>query len=337
MISKKLLSVFCVGAAVAGALASAGYMVSARQSTGSAAIEPRKHYKFELITKSNDSPYWLAVKDGADDAAKKLGVTVTFEAPATETDLTTQLSMFNNAVTAHVDGIILAAQNPTALVAPVQTAEKDGIPVVTVDSGVSPNVSDSFLATNNIAAAKALAEYAAKQVHGKGQYAIIDFNQESSTGIQRPQGWQDGMKEFPNLKYVGMQLNNNSIATAEAETETFIHAHPKINLIFGANDRCALGIANAIKAMGLKGKVYVAGFDADMGEVGAIKNGLINAAILQYPYQMGYQAVENLVLIKEGKHVAKQVNTPYMMVTTQNVKSPAAVKAIAQYVPGYRG
>lgn len=327
----------CVAASLAVGCGTGVSHTETNVQNGTSAAASTKHYTFELITKSNDSPYWLAVKDGADDAAKKYGVTVTFEAPATETDLTTQLSMFNNAVTAHVDGIILAAQNPSALVGPVEHAEKQGIPVVTVDSGVSPNVSDCFLATNNIAAAEAIAQYAAQKVHGKGQYAIIDFNQESSTGIQRPQGWQLGMKKYPGLKFVGMQLCNNSIATAEAEAETFLHAHPNINLMFGANDRCVLGIANAIQAMGLKGKVFVAGFDADMGEVGDIKSGLINAAILQYPYQMGYEAVEELVAIKHGQHVPKQIDTPYILVTTQNVNSPAAVKAISQYIQGYKG
>ncbi|RIV26221.1 LacI family transcriptional regulator [Alicyclobacillaceae bacterium I2511] len=303
------------------------------QSTGT---NSGKHYTFELITKSNASPYWLAVKQGADDAAQKYGVTVNFEAPASGTDLATQLSMINNSVTAHVDGIILAAQSPSE-VAPVQNAEKAGIPVVTVDSGVSPNVADSFLATSNIAASKAIAQYMVKLIGTKGAYAVIDFNEESSTGIERPQGWNDGMAGFPNYKFIGMQICNNSVATSQSETEALLQAHPNINLMFGANDRSALGIANVIKNENLKGKVYVAGFDADLGEMQAIKAGYITASILQYPYQMGYQAVQELIKIKQGQTVPKVVDTPYYLVTAQNINTPAAIKAIQQYVPSYKG
>src|SRR5487761_1125426 len=78
------------------AAAAASTVVAACSSapgTGTSASAPANksgHYHFELITKSNASPYWLAVKAGADAAAKKLGDTVSFEAPASGTDLSTQ-------------------------------------------------------------------------------------------------------------------------------------------------------------------------------------------------------------------------------------------------------
>lgn len=326
-------------ALTASSLVLAGCGVSAAASHGSSPkAASGKRRIFELITKSNASPYWLAVRDGADAAAKKYaGVTVRFEAPASGTDLATQISMVQTAITTHVSGIILAAQNPKALLSPVQSALKSKIPVVTVDSGISPNVSDSFLATSNIAAAKKLATYVAKKVGGKGEYAIIDFNEESSTGIARPKGFKEGMAAFPGMKYVGMQISNNVIATAKSEAETFLESHPKINVMFGANDRSAIGVAEAVQQMHLTGKVVVAGFDADLGEVSLIKHGVISASILQYPYRMGYQAVQELMDIKAGKSVPKRVDTPYMLVTPKNIGTPAAIKAITQYIPNYSG
>lgn len=296
-----------------------------------------KHYTFELITKSNASPYWLAVKAGADAAAAKEGVTVNFEAPASGTDLATQIGMVNNAVTTHVDGIILAAQTPTGLLSPVQHAISSGIPVVTVDSGVSPNVSNSFLATSNVQAAAALARYTGKLAGGKGQYAIIDFNEISSTGIARPKGFRQGMASFPSFTFVGQKISNNSIATGRAEAAGLLASHPGITLIFGANDRAAIGAAEAVQAAHLVGKVIVAGFDADLGEVNLIKQGVISASVLQYPYQMGYQAVLELMKIKAGASVPKRVDTPYTIATKQNISSPAVIKAIKQYIPTYNG
>ncbi|MCL8207775.1 MAG: substrate-binding domain-containing protein [Actinomycetia bacterium] len=304
---------------------------------GSAKTASSPHYVFELITKSNASPYWLAVKDGADAAAKKVGATVHFEAPASGTDLATQISMVNNAAASHVDGIILAAQNPSALVAPVQAAEKDGIPVVTVDSGISPNIADSFLATSNVASSAALAKYVAKLAGNHGAYAIIDFNEESSTGIARPKGFRQGMSAIPGMSYVGMQIGNNSIPLSTQEALTLLESHPEINVMFGANDRSALGVAAAVQQLHKVGKVVVAGFDADLGEVDLIKSGVIAASVLQSPYDMGYQAVMELVKIKHHEAVPKRVDTPYMIVTPQNVNTPAAVRFIKQYIPNYQG
>jgi ribose transport system substrate-binding protein len=327
--ARRFVSLVSVVALVALVLAGCGSSASGNGS---------KSYTFELITKSNASPYWLAVEAGADAAAKKLGnVTIRFEAPASGTDLATQISMVNDAVTSHVDGIILAAQNPSALVTPVSNAKAAGIPVVTVDSGISPNSANSFLATSNVQSSAQLAQYVAKLAGGTGDYAIIDFNKEASTGIERPQGFQQGMKSFPNMKFVGMQLSNNDIPTARSETQAFLARDPNITLMFGANDRSAIGIADAIQATHLSHKVYVAGFDADLGEVNFIKQGIIQASVLQSPYQMGYQAVQELVQIKQGKSVPKQVNTPYLIVTPQNINSAAAIKAIQQYIPNYKG
>jgi ribose transport system substrate-binding protein len=290
-----------------------------------------KHYHFELITKSNASPYWLAVKAGADAAAKKLGDTVSFEAPASGTDLSEQISMFNDAVTSHVSGIILAAQQPTPLAGPVEKAIKAGIPVVTVDSGVSPPVSDSFEATSNIKAGAQICEYGAKLAGGKGEYGIIDFNEISSTGRERPEGCKDGMKKFPNFKFIGMQISNNSIAKGKAEAEAMLEAHPHINLMFGANDRAALGAAEAVQALHKVSTVTVVGFDADLGEVPLIREGVIKASQLQSPYTMGYLAVENLVKIKEGKSVPKRIDTPTMIVTPKTVDTTKAKEFLAQY------
>lgn len=304
---------------------------------GTTPAASQHHYVFELITKSNASPYWLAVKDGADAAAKKVGATVHFEAPASGTDLATQIAMVNNAAASHVDGIILAAQNPSALVAPVQAAEKDGIPVVTVDSGISPNIADSFLATSNVESSAALAKYVAKLAGNHGAYAIIDFNEESSTGIARPKGFRQGMASVPGMTYVGMQIGNNSIPLSTQEALTLLESHPDINVMFGANDRSALGVAAAVQQLHKVGKVVVAGFDADLGEVNLIKTGVIAASVLQSPYDMGYQAVMELIKIKHHESVPKRVDTPYMIVTPQNVNTPAAVRFIKQYIPDYQG
>jgi ribose transport system substrate-binding protein len=311
---------------VAGALvmAACGGAASATGTTGG-------HYHFELITKSNASPYWLAVKAGVDAAAKKYGDTVSFEAPASGTDLSDQISMFNTAVTSHVAGIILAAQDPQPLAGPVKDAIKSGVPVVTVDSGVSPAVSDSFIATSNIQAAAAVCEYGAKLAGGKGEYAIIDFNQTSSTGRERPVGCQQGMAKYPAFKFDGMQISNNDIATGKAETEAILESHPNINLMFGANDRAALGVAEGVLALHKQGSVTVVGFDADLGEVPLIKSGVIKGSLLQSPYTMGYEAVQELMQIKAGKSVPKRVDTKTFIITPANIGTTTARQFLAQY------
>lgn len=332
-----LVAAAVVGLSACGAVSHQGN-VGGGGGNSSGKASANKSYTFELITKSNDSPYWLAVRDGANAAAKKLGnVKVKFQAPAHETDLQQQLSMFNNAVTAHVDGIILAAQQPAALTGPVKNAQQGGIPVITVDSGVKKGVAKEFLATSNVKAAATLAKQTAKLAGGKGKYGIVDFNQVATTGQERPQGFKQGMKGFPNFSFVGMQLSHNDISKAKSEAANMIASNPDLKLIFGANDRSAVGVGQAVQNAGKKDSIVVAGFDADLGEINQIKQGIVKASVLQSPYQMGYQGVMNMVKVKQGKQVPKQIDTPFFIVTPKNVGTAKAVKFIKQYIPDYKG
>lgn len=298
--------------------------------------KPAKHYHFTLITKSNASPYWLAVRQGADAAAKKFGVSVAFEAPASGTDLSAQIGMVNNAVTGGTDGLILAAQNPQALLKPVRSALSNHIPVVTVDSGLSPNISDCFLATSNIGAAAALAKYTAEHLMDKkGEYAIVDFNHTASTGIARPKGFMEGMKPYPDIKKMGpIQYSNNDVSAGLRIATTMLTQYPNLKVIFGANDRAALGPAEAVQRG--HSNVKVVGFDADLGEIALIKAGIIQASILQSPYDMGYYAVVALLDKLDGKTLPKRINTPYFLLTPSNLDSSAATAAIQQYAPDYK-
>lgn len=298
--------------------------------------KPAKQYHFTLITKSNASPYWLAVRQGADAAAKKYGATVTFEAPSSGTDLAAQIAMVNNAATGGTDGIILAAQNPKALLKPVKAALNHKIPVVTVDSGLTPNISDTFLATSNVGAAAKLAQYAADHLMGKtGQYAIVDFNHTASTGILRPQGFERGMKGYKQIKKMGpTQYSNNDVSAGLRIANNMMTQYPDLKVIFGANDRSALGPAQAIKRA--HSKVRVVGFDADLGEISLIKDGIIQASILQSPYDMGYYGVVALIDHIDGKTLPKRINTPYFLLTPKNLGSAKATAAIRQYAPAYK-
>lgn len=298
--------------------------------------KPAKAYRFELITKSNASPYWLAVKQGADAAAKKYGVHVAFEAPASGLDLPAQIGMVNNAVTAGVDGIILAAQNPKALLGPVKSALAHHVPVVTVDSGLDPNISHCFLATSNVGAAASLARYAATHLmDSAGEYAIVDFNHTSSTGIERPEGFEQGMEGFPKIKRMGPVLySENSISKGISLASNLLTEYPDLKVIFGANDRAALGPATAVK--NAKSKVVVVGFDADLGEIPFVHEGIIQASILQSPYDMGYYGVVGLLDVIQGKSVPKLVDTPFFMLTPKNIGSEEATAAIRQYAPDYK-
>jgi ribose transport system substrate-binding protein len=282
-------------------------------------------------------PYFNSEYSGIQAEAAKYGYKTVEQAPASDANFADQISMVRTAVSDRVSGIILVPFSPTALVSSVKGAEAAGIPVIATDSTLTPMVAKSFIAVNDVAAAEAAAQYAVNAVGGKGEYAIIDYNLSTSSGVDRRNGFLDVMKKHSGMKYEGIQIDNEDSSVALSETTTLLERNPKINVVFAANDSSALGVAQAVSRLKMQNKVTVVAFDADLGEINYIKSGVIKASALQAPTTMGMQAVDALHSLFAGKKIATSIPVPYHLVTHKNYGTKASISAIAQYIAGYKG
>lgn len=114
-----------------------------------------------VISKGFQHQFWQVVLKGAEDAAKEYNVEITFEGPPSESDISEQVDMLNNALSKNPDAICLAALDTESVLSQLEEAKKRGIPVIGFDSGV-PNAPEgsivSTAATNNYEAGRLAAE-----------------------------------------------------------------------------------------------------------------------------------------------------------------------------------
>ncbi|MES1937378.1 sugar ABC transporter substrate-binding protein [Salinisphaera hydrothermalis] len=318
--------------------ASAALTIASTALLSTAAIAADAPKTIEFIPSSNATPYFLQEYEGVKEEAAKYGYRTIFQAPSVSVHVSKQIGMVYTAVTRHVDGIILVPYSPTALLPPVKKAMAANIPVIATDSTLTPMKAVSFTGVPNEKAAAAVAKFAANAVNGKGEYAIIDYNLSTTSGRARKKGFQEEMAKHPGMKFAGIQISHSLPETAMKEATTMLERNPNINVIFGANDRSALGVAQAVKRMHLENKVTVVGFDADLGEIDYIKSGVIKASVLQSPITMGKTAVDMLHKVFTGKKsdIPKYQPLPYHLVTSKNYSSPESVKAIQQYIKDYK-
>ncbi|MCP2240325.1 ABC transporter substrate-binding protein [Thermoanaerobacterium thermosaccharolyticum] len=288
-----------------------------------------KQKTIEVIVKSTMFEYWQAVKLGAEDAGKKYGVNIVFQGPATETDIAGQINLVEDAINKKVDGIVLAASDPNSLAPYVDKAVDAGIPVVGIDSAVNSQKLSSFVATNNEAAAALDADELAKLIGGKGKVAIVNFVAGAGTAIAREKGFKDEIaKKYPNIQIVATQYSDGDQAKALSITEDLMTAHPDLAGIFGANEGSAVGVARAVEQKGMSGKIKVVGFDSSDNEINAIKNGSMQALVVQNPYKMGYLGVETVLKVLNGETVDKQIDTGATLVTKDNMNDPDIQKLL---------
>src|SRR6266545_1286393 len=94
-----------------------------------------KNLTFVLVPKNLGNPYFDTANNGAQEAAKELGVTVTYQGPSAA-DATQQIQLINSLIAQKVNGLAISADDSDALVPTGKDAIAAGIPVVSWDSAI---------------------------------------------------------------------------------------------------------------------------------------------------------------------------------------------------------
>jgi ribose transport system substrate-binding protein len=273
--------------------------------------------------------FWITVKAGADSAGKEVDADIIWKGPAMETDIAGQIAIIEDYINKKVDAIVLAACDAKALIPVVQKAVNAKIPVITIDSGIESDLALSFIATDNITAAKRGAQKLAELINNEGDVACIPFVPGAATSNMREQGFKEELINHPKINLVATQYSQSDVATGMAVTEDILTSQKNLVGIFGANEAGSIGIAQALKSKNKVGKVKVVGFDAAQNEIEELKTGVIDALIVQDPYKMGYLGVKTAVDAIKGKPVAKRIDTGVYIITRENLSSAEIQKLLS--------
>lgn len=278
--------------------------------------------KFVLITMDSMDEHWLSVKKGAETKAKELGdVDIIFRAPAGKVDPNEQTRMVEDAINQKVDAILLAPSDKSALGPVVERAIDEKIPVVIIDSPVDAEGYVTFLSTDNYAAGALAADTLAKLVNEKGKVGIINAQPGAGTAIARSSGFEDRLKEkYPNMKVAGIQYSNGDKAVALNQATDMMTANPDLVGFYGSNEGSTVGISRALEESGNIGKIKLVGFDFSKDTITGLKNGSIQASMVQNPEKMGYDGVAAAYDNINGKEVPKHVDTGVKVVTVGDLK-----------------
>ncbi|MFQ6096105.1 MAG: ABC transporter substrate-binding protein [Armatimonadota bacterium] len=299
--------------------------------TGQGAVE--KALRIAVVPKSVSHDFWLTVEAGARAAGEELGVEILWKGTASETDIPEQVDILNDFITQGVDAIVFAASDSKALVPPVERANEAGIPVITIDSGIDPDISKSFVATDNIAGARKAADELCRLIGGAGTVGIVTFVPGAATSIMREKGFKERIEErYPKVRVLPTRYCQSEIDRARAETQDMLTGNPDIKGIFAANESSAMGCVAALEQRNLQGKVKLVAFDAADAEIEALRRGTIQALIVQNPFKMGYEGVKAAVAAVRGEPVSKRVDTGVEVVTLDNIDEPE-IKTLLNPLP----
>lgn len=275
-----------------------------------------------LVSKGFQHQFWQAVKAGAEKAAEDFGVEITFEGPASESQVAKQIDMLQTALDKDPDAIAFAALDSKAAVPLLEQAAAAGIPIVGFDSGVDSDIPVTTAATDNVAAAAYAADKMAELIGYEGEVAVIVHDQTSRTGIDRRDGFVNRIKEkYPEIKIVDVQYGGGDHLKSTDLAKTIIQGNPNLEGFFGANEGSAVGVINAINEMNKVGDIVVVGYDSGKLQLDAIRSGLMAGAITQNPVGIGYKAVEAAIKAIKGEELPEVTDTGFYWYDNNSIDS----------------
>ena len=311
-----------LAAAAAISLVLAGCSAGGSDAGGDAANGDKPY--IALVSKGFQHQFWQAVKSGAESKAKELGVTVTFDGPASETEVDSQLQMLQAAIDKKPDAIGYAALDPEACVSLMDAAKTASIPVVQFDAGCNSDYPLSIAKTDSLGAGALAADHMAELIGGKGEVAIVGHSQINSTGVERRDGFVERIEaEYPDITIVDIQYGDGDHLKSADIAKAMIAAHPDLKGLYGTNEGSAIGIVNAVGELGLEaGELTVIGFDSGQAQIDAITNGLMAGAITQNPIGIGEATVQAAFDAINGKTPKKVIDTGYFWFDKTNMEDP---------------
>ena len=278
-----------------------------------------------LITKTDTNPYFVKMKEGAQEAAKAKGAKLLTAAGKSDGDNAGQIAAIENMIAAGAKVILITPSDAKAIVPALKKARDQGVMVITLDSPTDPqNAADALFATDNFKAGVLVGEYAKAALGDKpAKIATLDLFPGHPVGIQRHDGFLKGFGvKKGDASIVCMQDSFGDQAKGQTAMENCLQKNPEINLVYTINEPAAAGAYKALKAAGKEKSVMIVSVDGGCDGVRNVKGGVIAATSQQYPLRMASLGVDAGVdYIKTGKKVSGYVDTGVMLITDKKQKN----------------
>jgi len=284
------------------------------------------------VTNGNTNEGWTLINGGAKKAGSATGVKF-IELAAEKGDLAKQLAIVEDMITRKVDAIAIAPVDSAGIAPAVNKAMAAGIPVIAVDTGITGAKITSYVATDNVPAARSQGDWAADQIKDGDTVIYVTGDQGQSTGQERKKGFLDGLNaKRKNVKVVEVPTSWDQ-TQAQNGVEAALRANKDVKVIACAWDGGALGAKAAMLASGMKaGSVKIAGFDGSPAGLDMMKDGWQQANSAQMLAKIGQVGVETAIAAAKKQTVSARIDTGSFLVLPSNVDKFAADSGVIQFM-----
>jgi simple sugar transport system substrate-binding protein len=282
-------------------------------------------FRFVVVSHGQASdPFWSVVKNGVDQAAKDMGVSVEYQAPG-RFDMVAMSQLIDAAVASKPDGLVVSIPDANALGPAIKRAVDAGIPVISMNSG--SDVAQSLGILTHVGQTEFEAgQGGGTQMAVAGVTHALCVNQEvGNTALDlRCNGFKDTMtRAGGTVDVLTVDLANPT--DSQQRIQAAVTADPSVDGIFTLGPTGAEPALAALTAMGKLGQIKLATFDLSPAVLQAISQGGMLFAIDQQQYEQGYLPI---VLLKLYKSNLNTIANPVLMTGPGFVTRDNALRVI---------
>lgn len=240
-------------------------------------------------------PFWSVVKNGVDQAAQDMGVTVEYQSPQTF-DMVAMSQLIDAAVASSPNGLVVSIPDADALGDSIRAAVDAGIPVISMNSG--SDVAKELGILTHVGQTEYEAGFGGgERMAAAGVTNALCVNQEvGNVALDlRCQGFTDAMEAAgATVEILAVELADP--VEAEQRVVAALTANPDINGILTLGPTGAAPALAALESEGLLGQMQLATFDLSPEVLEAVRDGNMLFAIDQQQYLQGYLPIVLLTL-----------------------------------------
>lgn len=264
-----------------------------------------------FLPKQINNPYNVITGTGVEEAARELKALHKMVGPS-DAGASSQVSYINTLVTQKQNAIIIAANDPNALVPYLKKAQQQGIKVVAVDSDVAPEGRAMFInQANSEGIGRAQVQLLARLIGGQGEFAILSATPNATNQNTWIKWMQEELKkpEYKDMKLVKVAYGNDDDQKSFVEAQGLLQAYPNLKGIISPTTVGISAAARYLSTSPAKGKVVITGLGTPNQMREFVKNGTVTAFQLWNPADLGYLATYAAAHLASGRISGKAGET----------------------------
>jgi len=217
-------------------------------------------------------------------------------------DPAAQASQVENLLSQGIDALIITPVDSAAAATLADQAKAEGVPVVAYDVGITGTEVDFFVIRDNPMVGVLQAE-AALEFSSEGKYVLIEGDAANDVAQAIAASHDEVLADASGVEIVYDDFTaawNPETALEIAENQLSVH-EDGIAAFLTANDGMAGGVIQALEAQNLAGEVFVSGLDADVANLGYIRDGIQTMSVWTQIDLQGRTATEVAVALASGE------------------------------------